>query len=98
MCQEEKHEQWELMDRRLCVVCSWLLPVCLCRVARSAVGILDARGKLVGSISVADLRDLAIEDFGKLLQPVGQVQGGRGRVVGCTPQSTRLGRRAWCTL
>ncbi len=40
---------------------------------RSAVGILDGTGKLVGSISVADLRDLPTDQFGLLLKPVGEL-------------------------
>mmetsp|Transcript_4244 Transcript_4244/g.7022 ORF Transcript_4244/g.7022 Transcript_4244/m.7022 type:complete len:393 (-) Transcript_4244:651-1829(-) len=37
---------------------------------KSAVGILDAQGQLVGSLSVADLRDLPCNSFGLLLKPV----------------------------
>lgn len=39
----------------------------------SAVGILDAQGKLIGSLSVADLRDLSTDKFGMLLKPTGEL-------------------------
>ncbi len=41
---------------------------------KSAVGILDKEGKLVGSISVADLRDLPADQFGLLLKPISEVR------------------------
>jgi hypothetical protein len=48
---------------------------CLSSCAHSAVGLTDKAGKLVGSISVADLRDLPTDQFGLLLQPVSKVGG-----------------------
>lgn len=40
---------------------------------KSAVGILDAQGQLVGSISVADLRDMPTDQFGLLLKPISEL-------------------------
>lgn len=40
---------------------------------KSAVGILDAQGMLVGSISVADLRDMPTDSFGLLLKPISEL-------------------------
>ncbi len=37
------------------------------------MGLVYASGKLVGSISVADLRDLPTDKFGLLLQPCNKV-------------------------
>ncbi|GFH07254.1 predicted protein, partial [Haematococcus lacustris] len=38
-----------------------------------AVGVVDSSGKLVGSVAVADLRDIALDNLGVLLQPVSKL-------------------------
>ncbi|KAJ9518243.1 hypothetical protein QJQ45_010149 [Haematococcus lacustris] len=40
---------------------------------KSAVGVVDSSGKLVGSVAVADLRDIALDNLGVLLQPVSKL-------------------------
>ena len=40
---------------------------------KSAMAVTNAQGKLVGSLSVADLRSLPTDNFGVLLQPIKQL-------------------------
>lgn len=58
----------------MCVDASGCFLAFLPFVLHSAVGLTDKSGKLVGSISVADLRDLPADKFGLLLQPVSKVR------------------------